>query len=114
MPWASQVALVVKNLPANAGDRRDALLIPGSGRSPGGGHGHPLQYSPLGETHGQSSLAGYRPQGRKESDTTERLRMHSMHSLSRAFKGSVPRTELSLAIYEKNMGEVWWGKFGRA
>ena len=33
-----------KNLPVNAGDRRDMGLIPGSGRSPGGGHGNPLQY----------------------------------------------------------------------
>ena len=41
---ASQVALVVKNLPANAGDIRDADSILGSGRSPGGGHGDPLQY----------------------------------------------------------------------
>ena len=40
---ASQV-LVVKNPPANAGDVRDAGSIPGSGRSPGGGHGNPLQY----------------------------------------------------------------------
>ena len=39
---------MVKNLPANAGDIRDAGLIPGSGRSPGGGHGNPLQYSCLG------------------------------------------------------------------
>ena len=44
---ASQVALVVKNLPANAGDLRDGGLIPGSGRSPGGGRGNPLQYSCL-------------------------------------------------------------------
>ena len=44
---ASQVALVVKNLSANAGDLRDADLISGSGRSPGGGHGNPLQYSCL-------------------------------------------------------------------
>ena len=42
---ASQVALVVKNLPAKAGDMRDMGLITGSGRSPGGGHGNPLQYS---------------------------------------------------------------------
>ena len=42
---ASQVVLAVKNLPANAGDIRDSGLIPGSGRSPGGGHGNPLQYS---------------------------------------------------------------------
>ena len=41
------MALVVKNLPANAGDVRDVCSIPGSGRSPGGGHGNPLQYSCL-------------------------------------------------------------------
>jgi len=41
------VALVVKNPPASAGDARDIDLIPGSGRSPGGGHGNPLQYSCL-------------------------------------------------------------------
>ena len=40
-------ALLVKNPPANAGDIRDTGLIPVSGRSPGGGHGNPLQYSCL-------------------------------------------------------------------
>ena len=45
--WASQVVVVVKNSPANAGDIRDVGLIPGLGRSPGGGHGNPLQYSCL-------------------------------------------------------------------
>ena len=44
---ASQVAPVVKNSPANARDVRDVGSIPGSGRSPGGGHGNPLQYSCL-------------------------------------------------------------------
>ena len=38
----------VKNLPASAGDTRDAVLIPGSGRSPGERNGNPLQYSCLG------------------------------------------------------------------
>ena len=38
---------MVKNLPANVGDTGDESSIPGSGRSPGGGHGHPLQYSCL-------------------------------------------------------------------
>ena len=37
----------MRNPPANAGDTRDAGLIPGSGRSPGGGNGNPLQYSYL-------------------------------------------------------------------
>ena len=44
---ASQVALVVKNLPASAGDVRDVSSIPGLGRSPGEGHGNPLRYSCL-------------------------------------------------------------------
>ena len=44
---ASKVALVVKNPPANAGDVRDTGSIPGLGRSSGGGHGNPLQYSRL-------------------------------------------------------------------
>ena len=43
-PWASQV---VKNSPANAGDIRDRGSIPGSGRSPEGGHGNLLQHSSL-------------------------------------------------------------------
>ena len=47
LKWASQVVLVLKNLPASAGDIRDVGLIPGSGRSPGGGNGNPLQYSCL-------------------------------------------------------------------
>ena len=38
---------MVKNLPANAGVSKDAVSVPGSGRSPGGGHGNLLQYSCL-------------------------------------------------------------------
>ena len=44
---ASQVVPVVNHTPANAGDVRDAGSIPGFGRSPGGGHGNPNQYSCL-------------------------------------------------------------------
>ena len=44
---ASQMELAVKNLPADAGDIRDASSIPGSWRSPGRGHGNPFQYSCL-------------------------------------------------------------------
>ena len=46
-PRASQVALMVKNPPANAGEVRDTGSIPGSGRYPGGGHGKPPQYACL-------------------------------------------------------------------
>ena len=62
--------LVVKNPPANAGNKRDTGSIPGLGRSPGGGRGNPLQYSCL-ENPVNYSLEGYSPQGHKESDTTE-------------------------------------------
>ena len=50
MFWDPQVALVVKNLPANAGGIRNAGSIPGSGRSPREGQGYPLQYSCLGNS----------------------------------------------------------------
>ena len=45
--WDSQVELVIRNLPASAGDTRDVGSIPGSGRSPGEGNGNPLQCSCL-------------------------------------------------------------------
>ena len=44
---ASQVALMIKNMPDNAGDIRDLGSIPGSEKSPGGGHSNPVQYSCL-------------------------------------------------------------------
>ena len=52
---------MVKNPPVNAGDIRDSGSIPGSGRSPGGGHGNPLPVFLPGESRGQRSLAGYNP-----------------------------------------------------
>ena len=53
------LVLVVKNLPANAGDIRDTESIPGWGRSPGGGNGNPLQYSCL--ENPTQERAGYSP-----------------------------------------------------
>ena len=49
----------------------DLGLIPGLGRSPGGGHGNPYQCFCLENPHGQRSLVSYRPWGHKESDTTD-------------------------------------------
>ena len=63
--WVSQVVLVVKNPPANAGDLRDAGLIPGLVRSPAGRRGNPLQYSCLENPMDRGAW------GREESDTTE-------------------------------------------
>ena len=57
---ASQVTLVVKNPPANAGDIRDSGSTPGSGRSPGGGQHLTPVFLP-GESHGQRRLEGYSP-----------------------------------------------------
>jgi len=61
----------------------DLGLIPGSERSPGGGHGNPLQYSCLENPHGQRSLVGYSPRGHKELDTTEWLStaQHSIRNI---------------------------------
>ena len=54
-----KVALMVKNLPANAGNLRETGSILGLGRSPAGGHGNPLVFLP-GESHGQRNQAGQR------------------------------------------------------
>ena len=65
------MALVVKNPSAVAGDIRDTGSIPGLGRSPLEGKGHPLQYSCLEDP--MDSLAGYNLQGCKESNMTKQL-----------------------------------------
>ena len=57
--------MLVVTLPVNARDMRDAGWIPGSGRSPEGGHGNPFQYSCLQNPHCQRSLAGYSSWSRK-------------------------------------------------
>ena len=66
-----------RGLPGSSAGKESSCIagdpgsIPGSGRSPGGGHGNPLQYSCLEKPHGQRSLAGYSPWGGKELDRTE-------------------------------------------
>ena len=76
--WASQVALVVNSSPANAGDTRDAGSIPGSGRSPGGGHGHPLQCSCLVNPIDRGAWRGCKVHGVAKSQT--RLKRLSTHA----------------------------------
>ena len=60
----------------------DMGLIPGLGRSPGGGHGSPLQCSCLENSHGQRNLVGYSPWGCKELDMTEWLSTHICQNLA--------------------------------
>ena len=75
---------VVKNLPAKAGDKRDVGSVPGSGRSPGEGHGNPLQYSCL-----ENSMDGgawwATVHGFTESDMTERLHFNCKHWRKKSF-----------------------------
>ena len=75
--WAFQVLAAVKNPPANARVSGDSGSIPGSGRSPGGGNGNPLQYSCLENSTDRGAWQGYSPWGLK------RVRhdwAHSMHA----------------------------------
>ena len=64
---------MVKNPRADAGDIRDAGLIPGLGRSPRGGHGNPLQYSCLKNLVDEEPEGATVHGGHRESDTTEQL-----------------------------------------
>ena len=68
----SQVALVVKNLPANAGDSRDVGSIHALGRSPGGGHGNPLQYSCLKNPMDRGDWKAIQSMGRLQSMGSQR------------------------------------------
>ena len=75
-----------KESTCNAGDLGS---IPGLGRSSGGGHGNPLQYSSLENPHRQRSLVGYSPWGCKELDTTERLSIAHIKIMEILFHGNV-------------------------
>ena len=66
-----------KESACNSGDLGS---ITGLGRSPGGEHGNPLQYSCLENPHGQRSLVGYSPRGHTESDTTKQLSTATQHN----------------------------------
>ena len=81
----SQVALVVKDPPSDAGS------IPGLGKSPGESNGNPLEYSCLENPHGQRSLGGYSPWGCKELDTAEHLSIQ--HTLEAIKKKNTCKTE---------------------
>ena len=71
-------SLILHRIPGGSDGKEFACIvgdlgsIPGLGKSPGGGHGNPLQYC-LENPHRQRSLMGYCPRGHKELDTTEQV-----------------------------------------
>ena len=80
------MALVVKNLPANAGDTRDVGSIPGLGRAPGEGNGNPLQYSRLENPMDQGTCWATVHGNRKDLDTAERPPLYQLLGYSAYFR----------------------------
>ena len=72
---------MVKNPACQAGDARDAGLIPGLGRSPGVGNTNPFRYSFLEIPHGQRSLVIHSLWGHSQSDTIEHVHMNSLENI---------------------------------
>ena len=79
---------MVKNLPADEGNARVTGSTPGSGRSPGGGHCNPLQYSCLENPRDRGAW------GHNELDVTEGLSIHTDDRILTSFQG----THLSLCL----------------
>ena len=96
--WDSKVALVVKYLPANAGDLRDLGSIPGLGRSAGEGHGNPLQCSCLENAMDRGAWHATCPQGHKELHMNEITLLTKVHLVkAKVFPGVMYERE-SLTI----------------
>ena len=108
---ASQEALMVRNLPANAGDMRYGFDI-WVGKIPWRRKWQPIPVFLSGESHGQRSLAGYSPWGCKESGMTERLstymarlskRRQSLRSAGKGVPGYTPGPELGCTDQEQTV-----------
>ena len=109
---ASQVALVIKNPPANARDKRDVGSMPRSGRSPGGGHGNQLQYSYLENSMDRGAWHAIVHRVTKNQTQLKRLSTHSqrawlninsslfskMHLFIQSSKGNLPNLSSSSSI----------------
>ena len=121
---ASQVALAVKNLPANVRDAKRLRFDPWLGKIPWGRKWQPTPVFLPGKFHRQRSLAGYSPWGHRESDTTEQLsRPQEMSSqlCQSAFFSLLWTSSVKLWIpmsFNKRIladseKQVSWGKAGR-
>ena len=95
-----------ENLPADAEVVRDVGLVPGSGRSSGGGHGNPPVFLP-GESYGQRSLEGYSPRDRKELDTPEATQHPSTCNTRQSMIS--PVTEVTVPLNQEfiKAGALW-------
>ena len=116
MDWTHQMqeVLVLKNPPANAGDIRDAGLIPGSGRSPGGGHGHLLQHSCL-ENCMDREAGGQQSMGSKELGMTEVTQLACMYQMQADTKRLVRKisTTVHRVFLSSDVGDSYckWLKY---
>ena len=106
--WGFPDGIVVKNLPVGAGGARDVGLVLGSGRSPGGGHSNPLQYSCLENPCGQRSLASHSPWGCKESDTPEQLKHINTRSEEVVVVVAVSPDKHLIILWIQALGCVTW------
>ena len=100
---------VANNLPANAGEAGDAGLIPGSGRSLGGGNGNLLQYSCQDNPIDKGAWWGYSLWGHKESDMTEhacRRRRYSVDTMYLVDFQYVPRWQLALSPFVTSVTRI--------
>ena len=82
----------------------DLAWIPGMGRSPGGEHGNPLQYTHLENPHRQRSLAGYGPCCCKESDMTKRLSTAQHNAINRIILRTLLKNQLINHVVSKRYG----------
>ena len=96
--WSFPGGTVVKNPPASAGDTEDAGSVPGLGRSPGGGHGNPFQYSCLeNPMDRERTLVGWSPWSHKVLWQTEQLNIHIYDlALQKEFADPCRRNQVSL------------------
>ena len=110
--WGSQVVLVLKNLPTNA---RDAGLIPGLGRFPGGGHGNPLKYTclenPMDRGAGQESMGLQRVRHDWSDSARKNTFIHHIPWLSFARGAVVPCTHPTLGPCTPSLLLCAQGKF---
>ena len=107
--FQDEIALVVKNPPANAEDLRESNLIPGWGRSPGGGHGNPLQYSWL-ENPWTEEPGGLQSMGSHgvRHDWSDLAHTHKDHSVP-LFAGVWWRIVLEVTLLLPEASKVEWG-----